>query len=255
MSTAPDPDVLRSPLLRTIARRDFGSEAIPEGGDMRVFDVEPALRINAARRDAIEALGLDFEHKRVLDVGSGPGHFVSMYLSRGCQVTAVDGRVDIVDECRRRHPGVRCVAGDVQTLDLVTLGRFDVVHCLGLLYHLESPIAALRNIVRVCDGLLILESIITDAAGTVMGIADEPKTVNQAVGGLGCRPTPSFIALALNRIGFPHVYGFAEPPHHEDFRFESRLDGAWQRDGHPLRAMFVASHLPLTRPTLIPLLV
>jgi SAM-dependent methyltransferase len=247
--------VARSPLFVTIARREFVNESIPEGGDMRVFDVEPALRINAARRSAIEALGLDLEHKRVLDVGSGPGHFVSTYTSRGCQVTAVDGRGDIVDECRRRHPEVHCVLGDVQTFDLATLGRFDIVHCLGLLYHLESPIAALRNIVRVCDGLLILESIISDATGTIMRIDDEPKTVNQAVGGLGCRPTPSFIALALNRIGFRHVYALAEPPHHEDFRFEPRLDGAWERDGHPLRAMFVASHHPLTRPALIPLVV
>jgi SAM-dependent methyltransferase len=248
-------DVVRSPLLSAIPARDFAGESIPEGGDMRVFDVEPALRINEARRNAIEALGLDLDRKRVLDAGSGPGHFVSMYTSRGCQVTALDGRADIVDECRRRHPEVHCVAGDVQTSDLVTLGRFDIVHCLGLLYHLESPVAALRNIVRVCDGLLILESIITDAAGTIMGLDDEPKTVNQAVGGLGCRPTPSFIALVLNRIGFRHVYGFAEPPRHEDFRFEPRLDGAWQRDGHPLRAMFVASHLPLTRPALIPLVI
>ena len=38
-------------------------------------------------------------------------------------------------------------------------------------------------------------------------MADETKAANPALDGLGCRPSPSFIALALNRVGFRYVYG------------------------------------------------
>jgi SAM-dependent methyltransferase len=239
--------------LPTVASRDFEHEPMPDGGDLRVFDVEAATRINRVRMDAIEALGLRLDGKRVLDVGSGPGHFSGFYTSRGCQVIAVEGRPDNADEFRRRHRNVRVVVADVQTWDLRELGRFDVIHCLGLLYHLENPVAALRNMFRVCDGMLVLETIVMDAVAPHLAFADEPKTVNQALDGIGCRPSPAFVVMALNRVGFKHVYGLAEPPDHEDFRFEWRGDGECQRDGHPLRCMFVAALTPLASPALFSL--
>jgi SAM-dependent methyltransferase len=237
-----------------VAARDFESEPVPEGGDIRVFDDAAAIRINQARIHAIESLGLDLTRKRVLDVGCGPGHFTPMYTSRGCEVVAIDGRAENVDECRRRYPGVQGVVGDVESFDLTSLGRFDVIHCLGLLYHLENPVAALRNMCRVCDGVLFLETIVMDASRPLLLIDDEPKTVNQALAGIGSRPSPAYVTMALNRVGFRHVYGLAVPPDHEDFRIEWSNDGAWQRDGHPLRSMFVASPaVDLQNPSLIPL--
>ena len=41
-------------------------------------------------------------------------------------------------------PIVSAYVADVQRFDLEPLGRVDVIHCFGLLYHLESPIAGLR---------------------------------------------------------------------------------------------------------------
>jgi 2-polyprenyl-3-methyl-5-hydroxy-6-metoxy-1,4-benzoquinol methylase len=56
--------------------------------------------------------------------------------------------------------------------DLRSLGRFDIVHCLGLLYHLENPLAALKNLHRVCDGVLLLETIIVDSKLPMLLLAD-----------------------------------------------------------------------------------
>ena len=241
--------------LPPIAARNVAAETVPDGGDLRVFDVDAALRINAARIEAISSLGLDLNHKRVLDVGSGPGHFTPFYTSRGCEVVAVDGRADNIEEFRRRNPGVRAVVADVQTFDMTDLGMFDVIHCLGLLYHLENPVAAIRNMFQICRGVLLLETIVMDSQRPLLLLDDEQKAVNQALMGLGCRPSPSFVTLALNRAGFPHVYGLVDPPDHQDFRFDWRDDGAWQRDGHPLRCMFVAARTPLATPRLIDLIV
>jgi SAM-dependent methyltransferase len=234
-----------------VAACDFKNEPVPEDGDLRVFEVDAARRINQARMRAIESLGLDLERKRVLDVGAGPGHFTPLYTSRGCEVVAFDGRAENIVECRRLYPHVQSVIGDVQSFDLTVLGRFDVIHCLGLLYHLENPVAALRNMFRVCDGVLLLETIVMDASRPLLLIEDEQKAANQALAGIGSRPSPAFVTMTLNRVGFRHVYGLATPPDHEDFRFESLDDGAWQRDAHPLRSMFVASNADLQKPGLI----
>ena len=248
---------LRKPDLvgpATISSRDFASESVPDGGDVRVFDNEPALRINRARLAAIEAVGLDLTSRRVLDVGSGPGHFVDFYRSRGCDVTAIEGRPEIVSEFRRRHPDVPIYAGNVERFDFSALGRFDIVHCFGLLYHLENPIAALRNLFDACAGVLLLETIVLDAEEPLLALADEPKTVNQALGGIAIRPSRAFVAMALNRVGFRHVYGLSRPPSHEDFQVDWLNDRRSERDGHPIRSIFVASHHALMQPALRPLL-
>ena len=243
----------RRPWPVAIDSRDIAAEQVPAGGGPRVFDDAEALRINQARRQMIEAVGLTLAGSRVLDVGCGVGRFEEFYLSQGCEVVALDGRAENIAELGRRHPSVRAIVGDVETFDLRSLGRFDIVHCLGLLYHLESPLAALKNLYHVCDGVLLLETIIADSQLPMLLLADETKAASQALGGLGCRPSPSYVSMGLNRIGFPWVYGLTSAGEHEDFEFEWRDDNESTRDGHPLRCFFVASHRPIAAPRLITL--
>jgi tRNA (mo5U34)-methyltransferase len=53
---------------------------------------------------------------------------------------------------------VEPVVADFMHYDLERLGRFDVVLYLGILYHMEEPLTALRRVRAVCDGLAIIES-------------------------------------------------------------------------------------------------
>jgi SAM-dependent methyltransferase len=214
-----------------LSPRGIAGESPQSDGDWRVFDTADAVRINRARIALIASLGLPLSGARLLDVGCGVGNFVDFYRSQGCEVVALDGRAENIAELRCRHPDIRAVRGDIESFDLRKLGRFDVVHCLGLLYHLENPLAALRNIYRICDRVLVLETMVVDSRLPVLVLADETKTVSQALNGLGCR--------------LPHVYGVQAEGEHEDFGFEWRDDGQHTRNGHPLRCMFVASHKPL----------
>ncbi len=237
-----------------VSPRDVASEAIPAGGGIVVFDVGEAAAINRARMDFVRSLALPLSGRRVLDVGAGVGHFAALYHQLGARVVAVEGRSENVRELRRRLPDVEAHVGDIQTMDAAALGRFDVVHCFGLLYHLDSPVAALRRIESVCDGVLLLETMVCDAVAPILVLADETMAVNQALAGLGCRPSPAFLALALNRVGFPFVYGAATPPDHPDFHFEWRNSLETTRDGHNLRCVFVAARERLDTPSLIPLI-
>jgi tRNA (mo5U34)-methyltransferase len=50
------------------------------------------------------------------------------------------------------------VADDFMTMDLGWLGTFDVVLFLGVIYHLEDPLRALRRLRQVTHGLAVIES-------------------------------------------------------------------------------------------------
>ena len=101
---------------------------------------------------------------------------------------------------------------------------------------------------------LILETMVCDATAPMMMLADEQLSTNQALAGLACRPSPSFVAMALDRIGFPFVYGTTAPPRHPDFEFEWQNNLDIGRYGRNLRCMFVASRVPVNCGHLVPLI-
>jgi len=47
---------------------------------------------------------------------------------------------------------------DIANDDLASLGRFDVVLFLGVLYHLRNPLGALRRLHALCDDLAVIET-------------------------------------------------------------------------------------------------
>jgi len=239
----------------TVAHRDVPPDEIdaPQS-DHHVFEDGLAVAINRARLDFLESLNLPIAGKRILDAGCGVGHHTPFYLSRGCRVVGIDGRAENIAMMKELYPAVEGLVGDLQSLDLQSLGSFDVVHCLGLLYHLDSPVSALRKLSSVCEGYLILETMVCDAKEPMMMLADEHLSANQALAGLACRPSPSFVAMTLDRLGFPFVYGTTAPPRHPDFQFEWRDNRDITRDGRNLRCMFVASRRSISAPHLVELI-
>ena len=238
------PEMDRSPYPVTVTHRE-GTSSGASDRTQHVSHQDPAGAIDRARLEFLATLDLPLQGGRVLDAGCGVGHHTPFYTSRGCRVVGIDARPENIEDMRQRYPQVEGVVGDVQTMDLEALGSFDVVHALGLLYHLDSPVGALRRLANVCRGQLVLDTIVCDADQAIMILADEVGSANQALAGLGCRPSPSFVAMALDRLGFPYVYGTTMPPQYPGFQFEWRNNLDARRDGADLRCMFVASRAPL----------
>ncbi len=218
-----------------------------------VFDAPEAIAINEARLAHLESLGLPLAGRSVIDVGCGVGHLARFFVERGCRTTCVDGRAENIEILCARLPGVEARVADVETDSLSQFGEFEIVFCYGLLYHTADPMAALRNMAEACKNLLILETIVTDHELPLLRLEDEPReNPNQALAGLGTRPSPAFVAKALKRCGFEFVYMPVRPPDHPEFQFEWRNNLDWTRDGHNLRCIFVASRTPLDNRNLTP---
>jgi SAM-dependent methyltransferase len=236
-----------------VTTRDVEQEQRPEGGGTEGFDTDDARRINKARLENLASLGLPIDGSSVLDVGAGPGHLAQFFVQRGCRVVSTDARRENIERMHELYPGHEGHVADVQRDDLTQFGRFDIVFCYGLLYHLEDPIAALRNMAAACDDLLLIETMVCDSTAPVLRLEDEYLSANQALRGLAQRPSPTWVSTALDRIGFHNVYLPERPPQHPDYLFEWRDNLETARDGHLLRAIFVAGRQPVTGDGLTPL--
>jgi SAM-dependent methyltransferase len=153
-----------------------------------------------------------------LDLGCGVGHFSKMLQDLGLQVTAVDARAENIAEARSRHPGIDFHVADAEDASLTTLGTFDLVLCIGLLYHLENPLRAVRNLRALTGKLLLLENMSVPDEQPFFFLLDEPEGEDQSLGAVSCYPSEGAMIKMSYRAGFPHVYRFRELPDHEDFR-------------------------------------
>ncbi len=115
-------------------------------------------------------LGLpdDLSGLRVLDIGAWDGFFSFEAERRGAHVVAMDGPAWQRGERSGRacfdlaHAAlgsqVEAIPLDVMELGADEVGRFDLVLCLGVLYHLRDPWGALERIAEVCADRLVIET-------------------------------------------------------------------------------------------------
>jgi len=191
-------------------------------GTTSPFDTVRAEGFSVRRKEFLDRFLPDLVRlnglRTAIDVGCGFGYF-SGYLSRlGLRVTAIDGREENVRETRRRNPGIDCVVANVEEISPKTLDRFDLVLCLGLLYHLENPFKALRNLEAICGKVAVLETMVTPSKGQTTVLYEEPSAGNQGLNYVAAIPSEPWLLKSLYRVGFPFVFRTKELPDHPDFR-------------------------------------
>ena len=117
-----------------------------------------------------------FEGLRVLDVGAWDGYWTFEALKRGAsQVVAVDDFSDLLGTIRSEertgwenfdlikkilgYSDEQCQRHEICVYDLTEdhFGRFDVVLCFGVLYHLRHPLLGLDALSAVCDQAMYVE--------------------------------------------------------------------------------------------------
>ena len=123
----------------------------------------------------------DMTGMRVLDVGSWDGFWAFEALKRGAkEVVAIDDFSDFLgnleesdrkawetfDFCKKAlgYSDEQCKRMEISVYDITEeiLGRFDIVFCFGVLYHLRHPLLALDKLSALCDREIYVETAILD---------------------------------------------------------------------------------------------
>ena len=149
--------------LALFARK--GEEAGPGAPQLGQANAVKVRRVMQVTRDLARR---PFEELRVLDLGCGDGVYAVEAGLHGAEVLALDARTQHMElgaACAARHglENVTFRQEDVRHVTRETHGTFDVVYCLGILYHLDVPdvFSVLENVHGLCDGLLIVDTFIS----------------------------------------------------------------------------------------------
>jgi GT2 family glycosyltransferase/2-polyprenyl-3-methyl-5-hydroxy-6-metoxy-1,4-benzoquinol methylase len=131
------------------------------------------------RPDLLELIPRTAE--RVLDVGCAAGVMGEAVKRRQqCEVVGIELDPRAAREAEEKLD--RLIEGDVESLDLSSLGRFDVVVCGDVLEHLRGPAQVLRKLRRVLspDGLLIASFPNVRHMDVVLGLVEGNWTYEPA---------------------------------------------------------------------------
>jgi SAM-dependent methyltransferase len=138
----------------------FNSDAVSNAGYLYTNrDRTSSVLANRRLTDAV--LGsADFRGRRVVDVGCGDGTYTLELFDRGgtASVHGIDHAERAV-ELGRARAGSRAVTFAAGSAESLPLGddSFDIAHLRGVLHHLDNPVHALREAMRVAPVVVITE--------------------------------------------------------------------------------------------------
>jgi hypothetical protein len=105
------------------------------------------------------------ESLRLLDLACHEGIYAIEFARQGAQVVGIEGREQHIEKGKfvKRAlslNNLEIFQDNVLNLSKVKYGRFDVVLCLGILYHLDSPdiFSFIEHIGEVCDDVAIIDT-------------------------------------------------------------------------------------------------
>jgi FkbM family methyltransferase len=187
-----------------------------------VFDQSHYLQLIEARgqfiRRMVSSLAPALGLSTALDAGCGLGFFAQILQQCGLSVRGFDGRVENVEEASKRFPQITFAPGDIQDPAILHLGKFDLVLCFGLLYHLENPLLAIRHLRALTHRGLLLESMCLPDERPWMLLREERRLEDQSLTDVAFYPSEGCLVKMLYRAGFAAVYRITPLPDHDDFR-------------------------------------
>src|SRR6185312_10010629 len=104
----------------------------------------------------------------ILDLACLEGQYALEFARQGAQSVGIEGRAENLEKARFAQralqlDNVELHQDDVRNLSVAKYGHFDVVLCLGILYHLDAPdvFDFVERIASVCTGFAIFDTYIS----------------------------------------------------------------------------------------------
>ncbi|MDJ0655230.1 MAG: methyltransferase domain-containing protein [Xanthomonadales bacterium] len=249
------------PRLAELLSRDWfypfqlpGGEVTPtyDGGRLNAVHSTRLAMMDAA----LEPLyGSDYSGARVVDLACHQGYFALELARRGArEVLGVDARQEHVDDASLMaevlgHHQFSARQSDIHALETGAMGRFDICLMLGLIYHLENPVGAIRTAHALTGRVCFIETqVVPHLSGNVdwgnyrfvkplqgcFGIIDETDETHgpeASTQGICLAPSTEGLLWIMHKVGFDRVE-LLEPPAdaYEQHRFGKRVMVAGYRD-------------------------
>jgi precorrin-6B methylase 2 len=148
----------------------FARKGLEAGPDAPQVGEANAVKVRRVMQLTADLAARPFEELRILDLGCGEGVYAIEAALRGAEVVAIDARTERMNQgadvaARHGLDRVTFSQEDVRAVAADTHGEFDVVYCLGLLYHLDSPdvFELLDSVHGLCRELLLIDTLIASA--------------------------------------------------------------------------------------------
>ncbi len=179
--------------------------------------------------------GRDWSNVSCLDIGCNQGLFAVKMAERGSRrVLGIDIRAENIEDARLIHqfydlPNLSFSVADVDRLRAEEIGEFDVVLMLSVLFLLENPINAIRNLRALTRNLLIIETpVAPEVSGQIdwgnhklqkplqgsFAVIDQSEDMRLPVcstTGLSLCPGRGALIWLMKRLGFSRVE-VVDPP-------------------------------------------
>ncbi len=200
----------------------------------------------------VQLFGGTLAGKRVLDLASNAGFWSLSAVEAGCDyVLGIEGRQMHVDQANFvfevkeiEKDRYDFVVGDIFETDFKQFGTFDVVLCLGLMYHVSKHVELLEKISEVNDDLLVIDTTLSTAPGSALELVRQyPDSPMSAVDHmLAMRPTKQAVRDMVE------MFGYSVATLQPDFRDESgepKWVGAKDYKGGPQGLYLLEEDRPL----------
>lgn len=187
-----------------------------DGVHTPIFDPTHINRHEQRHRYFFEPLvrlcGGSLAGKRVLDLGCNAGFWSLAAIEAGADfVLGVDGRqmhveqASLVFEAKGVDPDrFRFQIGDAFAVDLADETPFDVVLCLGLLYHVSKPFELMERIASWNDDILVIDTTLDLRRGPYFRLRgqdpDDPRSAVDRT--LVLHPSKEAVARVARQFGY-----------------------------------------------------
>ena len=169
MTTPAAPSSLREERRR---QNDFSRELAAKGW-FHSFELPDGSRIDGVmplewerERWSRFPIPADLAGKRVLDIGAWDGWFSFEAERRGAAATSVDCYQAPGYALMHHRLGSRAEYRNLDLYEMPSagLGTFDIVLCLGVLYHVKHPLLALEIVCSLATEVALIETFVIDGS-------------------------------------------------------------------------------------------
>lgn len=156
--------------LASLDLPDLAGKSVLDIGAWDGFYTFTAERLRAARVVSLDYhvwAGVNVLERWVDYVAEGRGAYQDFWDMPGIfDLDGLPGRRNYDRAHRELESKAEPVVGDFMAMDLATLGTFDVVLFLGVLYHMKKPLLALERLLSITKEVAVIETEAVAGSGS-----------------------------------------------------------------------------------------